>query len=75
MMCGFQAAGAAPLVTGQPVAKSRDDRNCDSYRKSCIMAIKQLQRAMTSGGLIDSVTDEEILSAYRLLAGKEGIFC
>ena len=28
-----------------------------------------------SGGLIDSVTDEQILDAYRLLAAKEGVFC
>ena len=28
-----------------------------------------------SGGLIDSVTDEQILAAYRLLASKEGLFC
>ncbi len=28
-----------------------------------------------SGGLIDMVSDEEILGAYRMLAGLEGIFC
>ena len=28
-----------------------------------------------SGGTIDSVSDDEILDAYRLLASKEGIFC
>jgi len=28
-----------------------------------------------SGGIIDSVTDDEILAAYRLLASKEGVFC
>ncbi|MCH9016481.1 MAG: pyridoxal-phosphate dependent enzyme, partial [Chloroflexi bacterium] len=28
-----------------------------------------------SGGVIDSVSDDEILDAYRLLANKEGIFC
>jgi threonine synthase len=28
-----------------------------------------------SGGTIDSVTDEEILYAYRLIASREGIFC
>jgi len=28
-----------------------------------------------SGGLIDSVTDDEILAAYRLLASTEGVFC
>jgi threonine synthase len=28
-----------------------------------------------SGGLIDSVTDEEILAAYRLLSQREGVFC
>ena len=28
-----------------------------------------------SGGVIDSVTDDEILAAYRTLASEEGIFC
>ena len=28
-----------------------------------------------SGGLIEAVSDEEILSAYKLIASSEGIFC
>src|SRR5581483_8702093 len=33
-----------------------------------------LQARDESGGLIDKVTDRQILSAYRLLAAREGVF-
>ena len=72
-MLGFQAAGAAPLVTGQAVA----------HPETVATAIRignpaSWQGAIAardeSGGLIDSVTDAEILDAYRLLPTLEGIF-
>ncbi len=73
-MWGFQAAGAAPLVLGRPVenpetiATAIRIGNPASWDQA--IAARDL-----SGGLIDSVTDEEILAAYRLLSSKEGIFC
>ena len=73
-MWGFQAAGAAPLVLGRPVddpetvASAIRIGNPASW-ESAIAARDE------SGGAISSVTDEEMLSAYRRLAQEEGIFC
>ncbi len=73
-MWGFQAAGAAPLVTGKPVAKP--ETIATAIRIGNPASWDQAIAARDeSGGLIDSVTDEEILAAYYLLASKEGIFC
>ncbi len=72
-MFGFQAAGAAPLVLGHPVANP--ETIATAIR---IGAPASWHGAVTarddSGGLIDSVTDEQILDAYRLLATTEGVF-
>ncbi|NMG08100.1 threonine synthase [Brasilonema sp. UFV-L1] len=73
-MMGFQAAGAAPLVTGQPVthpetiATAIRIGNPASWEKA--VAVQQ-----ASMGNFHAVTDAEILDAYRLLASEEGIFC
>jgi len=73
-MWGFQAAGAAPLVTGTPVAKP--ETIATAIRIGNPASWDQAIAARDeSGGLIDSVTDEEILAAYHLLAAREGIFC
>ena len=72
-MWGFQAAGAAPIVLGhivdnpETIATAIRIGNPASWNQA-------IEARDESGGLIDSVTDEEILSAYRLVAGKEGIF-
>lgn len=73
-MMGFQAAGAAPLITGQPIkhpetiATAIRIGNPASWEKA--VAVKS-----ASMGDFHAVTDEEILDAYRLLASEEGIFC
>jgi threonine synthase len=73
-MWGFQAAGAAPLVSGTPVAKP--ETIATAIRIGNPASWDQALAARDeSGGLIDSVTDEQILGAYRLLAAKEGLFC
>lgn len=73
-LLGFQAAGAAPIV---------EDRIFENP-ETIATAIRignpaSWQRAVAardeSDGLIDKVTDEEILQAYQLLAQREGIFC
>ena len=73
-MLGWQAAGAAPLVSGEPV----------SFPETVATAIRignpaSWQGAIAardeSGGAIGAVTDVEILDAYRLLAEREGVFC
>ncbi len=73
-MWGFQAAGAAPIVTGHPVpnpetiASAIRIGNPASWQ-SAVAARDE------SAGVIEAVTDDEILAAYRLLATKEGVFC
>ena len=73
-MIGFQAEGAAPIVKGhivedpQTIATAIRIGNPASWQLA-------LQAVKESGGSIDMVTDEEILRAYRLVAGEEGIFC
>jgi threonine synthase len=73
-MLGWQAAGAAPLVSGEPVP----------FPETVATAIRignpaSWQGAIAardeSGGAIGAVTDVEILDAYRLLAEREGVFC
>jgi threonine synthase len=72
-MLGWQAAGAAPLVHGEPVphpetiATAIRIGNPASW-EGAIAARDE------SGGAIESVTDAEILSAYRMLASLEGVF-
>src|SRR3954466_4232369 len=69
-MYGFQAAGAAPIVLGRPVA--RPITVATAIRIGNPASWQQAEAARdASGGLIDSVTDKEILEAYRLLARKE----
>ncbi|MDP3792048.1 MAG: threonine synthase [Candidatus Omnitrophota bacterium] len=72
-MLGFQAHGAAPIVLGHPV---KDPKTiATAIRIGNPASWKQAEAARdASGGLIDSVTDDEILAAYKLLAEKEGVF-
>lgn len=72
-MWGFQAAGAAPLVRGEPVADPHTIAtaikigNPASWRGA-------VGARDESGGLIDAVTDDEIGAAYSFLARREGVF-
>jgi threonine synthase len=72
-MMGFQAAGAAPIVLGHPVEKPETIAtairigNPASWQKATAARDE-------SGGIIDMVTDDEILAAYHLLAEKAGLF-
>ena len=72
-MFGFQAAGAAPLVHGAPVANP--ETIATAIRIGSPASWDGAVTARTeSGGLIDAVTDEQILAAYQLLASREGVF-
>jgi threonine synthase len=72
-MHGFQAAGAAPIVNGAPVASPLTIAT--AIRIGNPASWEQALRARDdSGGAIESVTDRQILAAYRLLAQKEGVF-
>jgi threonine synthase len=73
-MIGWQAAGAAPIVRGEPVADPQTIAS--AIRIGNPASWRQAEAARDeSGGGIDAVTDDEILEAYRLLAQEEGIFC
>ncbi|WP_216215449.1 threonine synthase [Amycolatopsis aidingensis] len=72
-MFGFQAAGAAPLVHGEPV--STPETVATAIRVGSPASWEPAVRARNaSGGLFAAVTDEDILAAYRLLAAREGVF-
>jgi threonine synthase len=72
-MMGFQAEGAAPIVRGHVIAKP--ETIATAIRIGNPASWEQAERARDeSGGLIDMVTDEEILKAYRYLAQLEGVF-
>jgi threonine synthase len=72
-MFGFQAAGAAPLVLGRPVAEPETIATAIRIGSPASWN-GAIEARDASGGLIDAVTDEQILAAYSLLAGREGIF-
>ena len=72
-MMGFQASGAAPIVRGKIVAKPKTFATAIRIGNPASWQGALAARDQ-SGGVIDSVTDDEILIAYKLLASKEGIF-
>ena len=72
-MMGFQAAGAAPIVKGKVVKRPKTIATAIRIGNPASWQGALAARDQSSG-IIDSVTDDEILAAYRLLASKEGIF-
>jgi threonine synthase len=73
-MWGFQAAGAAPIVLGHPVDQPETIATAIRIGNPASWQLAEAARD-ESGGVIESVTDEEILAAYHLLASHEGVFC
>jgi threonine synthase len=72
-MMGFQAEGAAPIVRGYPI--ERPETVATAIRIGNPASWTQAAAARDeSGGLIDMVSDAEILAAQRNLAAKGGIF-
>ncbi|MGY1592556.1 threonine synthase [Geodermatophilus sp. SYSU D00708] len=72
-MWGFQAAGAAPIVSGQVVEHPQTIATAIRIGNPASWT-KALAARDESGGRIDAVTDREILAAYRLLARNEAVF-
>ena len=73
-MLGFQAEGASPLVAGHDFESPETVASAirigsPASKEGALAAVRE------SGGLIESVTDEEILAAQGLLASEEGVFC
>ena len=73
-MMGFQAAGAAPMVLGHVVEKPKTIASAIRIGNPANWALAQ-ESVVESQGKIDQVTDNEILEAYRMVAGLEGVFC
>jgi len=73
IMLGFQAKGASPIVIGHPIRRPNTVAtairigNPASWKKA-------LGAKEESGGIIEAVTDREIIYAYKFLAKEEGIF-
>jgi threonine synthase len=74
VLLGFQASGAAPLVLGHAVAEPATVATAIRIGQPA-SGDQALRARDESGGLIDAVTDDEILAAYRDLARLEGVFC
>lgn len=72
-MLGAQAAGAAPLVNGAPVANPETIATAIRIGSPASWS-GAVAAQQESGGKFLAVTDEEILSAYRLVASSEGVF-
>jgi len=72
-MFGFQASGAAPIVTGRPVIAPATIATAIRIGHPASWQLAEAARD-ESGGQIASVTDRQILAAYRLLARREGVF-
>jgi threonine synthase len=72
-MFGFQASGAAPIVTGKPVLAPQTIATAIRIGNPASWLLAEAARD-ESGGVIDSVTDRDILAAYRLLATREAVF-
>jgi threonine synthase len=73
-MLGFQAAGAAPIVQGEPVESPETVATAIRIGNPASWAGAVAARD-ESGGVIESVTDAEILEVQRLIVRLEGVFC
>ncbi len=73
-MMGFQAEGAAPIVRGAPVANPQTIASAIRIGNPASWK-GALEARDCSGGVIETVSDDEILEAYKQLASREGIFC
>jgi threonine synthase len=72
-MFGFQASGAAPIVDGMPVQHPQTIATAIRIGNPASWQLAEAARD-SSGGMIDKVTDREILAAYRILAREEAVF-
>lgn len=72
-MIGFQAEGAAPIVKGHVVKNPKTLATAIKIGNPASWKKAEAARD-ESGGVIESVSDDEILNAYKILASKEGVF-
>jgi threonine synthase len=72
-MLGWQAAGAAPLVSGAPVPDPETVASAIRIGNPASWALA-VAAAQDSGGGFAKVSDEQILAAQRQLAARDGVF-
>ncbi len=72
-LCGFQAQGSAPIVRKKIVKNPKTIASAIKIGNPASWRSAEAARD-ESGGFIDMVSDKEIISAYKFLAAKEGIF-
>ncbi len=72
-MLGFQAEGAAPIVRGHPIEDPHTLATAIKIGNPASWKSAEAARD-ESGGIIDMVTDDEIISAYKMLGRLEGVF-
>jgi len=72
-MMGFQAEGAAPIVRGYPIPKPETVASAIRIGNPASWQ-KAIAARDESGGIIDMVSDDEILAAQKLIATKAGVF-
>ncbi|TLP75346.1 threonine synthase [Nesterenkonia sphaerica] len=72
-MWGFQAAGAAPIVAGHPITDPETVATAIRIGNPASWEQAEVARDESSG-VIESVTDDQILAAHRWLSAKEGVF-
>ncbi|MBI2868822.1 MAG: threonine synthase [Chloroflexi bacterium] len=72
-MMGFQAEGAAPIVRGYPIEKPETVATAIRIGNPASWT-RAVAARDESGGVIDIVSDDEILAAQRLMATRAGIF-
>ncbi len=73
-MCGFQAEGSAPIVRGHPIQEPKTIASAIRIGNPANWKKAELARD-ESDGVIDMVSDSEILKVYKFMGEKEGIFC
>jgi threonine synthase len=73
MMWGFQAEGAAPIVRGAPIANPETVASAIRIGNPASWHLAEEART-ESKGLIEAVSDEQILAAQQELSGREGLF-
>jgi len=74
IMCGYQAAGAAPFLAGHMIDEPETIATAIriGHPQSWDFAWAAQKE---SGGWFDKFTDEQILAAQKMLSQYEGIFC
>jgi threonine synthase len=72
-MYGFQAEGAAPIVRGHAIEKPETVATAIRIGNPASWE-KAVAARDESGGIIDMVTDDEILAAQKIMASEAGVF-